>query len=195
MFAADTQKNLSGGMKRRLSIALTLVGRSEVVLLDEPTTGLDPASRRRVWSVIAYAKQSGDRALILTTHSMDEADLLSSRIGIVTHGRLRVLGSQQTLKNKYGGGYRLDVSFVGGKETEKEVVSWVQKQFPEATIDSVFNGFISFLLSPNAKLTVADVFGTMHAEAKSAAHITDWAVSQVSLEDVFQRVVRAHNEE
>lgn len=77
-------KNLSGGMKRRLSIALTLVGRSEVVLLDEPTTGLDPASRRRVWSVIAYAKQSGDRALILTTHSMDEADLLSSRKSLPT---------------------------------------------------------------------------------------------------------------
>lgn len=72
-------KNLSGGMQRRLSIALTLVGTSEVVLLDEPTTGLDPASRRRVWSVISDAKQSGDKALILTTHSMDEADLLSSR--------------------------------------------------------------------------------------------------------------------
>lgn len=99
------------------------------------------------------------------------------------------------MKHKYGGGYRLDVNYVGGKEAEQEVVSWVQKKFPEATIDNVFNGFISFLVSPHAKLTVADVFATMHAEASSAARISDWAVSQVSLEDVFQRVVRAHNEE
>lgn len=77
---------LSLGMKRRLSIALALVADPKIIFLDEPTTGLDPETRRGLWETLQ--KMSGDRAMMLTTHSMEEADVLCSRIGIVNDGVL-----------------------------------------------------------------------------------------------------------
>lgn len=83
-------KSLSGGMKRRLSVAISLVGNPKIVYLDEPTTGLDPENRRQLWDILG--EQKGKKAMILTTHSMEEADVLCNRIGIVTDGILRCVG-------------------------------------------------------------------------------------------------------
>eukprot|EP00960_Hanusia_phi_P066607 766433-Hanusia_phi.AAC.1 len=85
--------SFSGGMKRRLSVAVSLIGNPSVVYLDEPTTGMDPINRRHVWDVIEAAKQ--DRCVVLTTHSMEEADILGDRIGIMAKGRLRWDGSER----------------------------------------------------------------------------------------------------
>ena len=74
--------NLSGGMKRRLSIAIALVGDPAILFLDEPSTGLDPENRRQLWDLLVECK--GKRAVVLTTHSMEEADVLCSRIGIIS---------------------------------------------------------------------------------------------------------------
>lgn len=95
-------------MKRRLSVAIALVGDPKIVFLDEPTTGLDPENRRQLWNILAEAK--GARAMVLTTHSMEEADVLCTRIGIITEGRLRCLGTQTRLKAKYGSGYHLYIN-------------------------------------------------------------------------------------
>jgi ABC-type multidrug transport system ATPase subunit len=80
-------KNLSGGMKRRLSVAISLVSEPKIIYLDEPTTGLDPENRRQLWDILATCK--GKRAIVLTTHSMEEADVLCNRIAIVNNGILR----------------------------------------------------------------------------------------------------------
>ena len=98
----------SGGMKRRLSVAVALIGDPEVVYLDEPTTGMDPITRRYVWDIILEAKQG--RAIVLTTHSMEEADVLADTITIIAKGRLRCLGSALRLKGKFGAGYRIAAS-------------------------------------------------------------------------------------
>ena len=74
-------RQLSGGMKRRLSVAISLVGQPKIIFLDEPTTGLDPENRRQLWDILVRAR--GKRAMVLTTHSMEEADVLCSRIGII----------------------------------------------------------------------------------------------------------------
>ena len=74
--------NLSGGMKRRLSIAIALIGDPAILFLDEPSTGLDPENRRQLWDILVECK--GKRAVVLTTHSMEEADVLCSRIGIIS---------------------------------------------------------------------------------------------------------------
>eukprot|EP00775_Hariotina_reticulata_P004500 gene4500-4753_t len=103
--AAKRSSSYSGGMKRRLSVALALLGSPQLVFLDEPTTGMDPISRRAVWDAISAAKQHA--ALVLTTHSMEEADALGDRIGIMVRGRMRVLGGSLSLKQKYGNGYQL----------------------------------------------------------------------------------------
>jgi ABC-type multidrug transport system ATPase subunit len=92
----------SGGMKRRLSVALAMVGNPSCLFLDEPTTGMDPISRRHVWDVIEKAKQ--DCCIVLTTHSMEEADILGDRVGIMAKGQLRCLGTPMNLKSKFGTG-------------------------------------------------------------------------------------------
>merc|ERR1711990_987706 len=105
---ADRQAGTySGGNKRKLSVALSLVGEPEIVFLDEPSTGMDPEARRFMWNVIA-STMSG-RSVILTTHSMEEAEALSNRIGIMVGGRLRCIGTNQHLKEKFGKGYSLEI--------------------------------------------------------------------------------------
>lgn len=74
----------SGGMKRRLSVAISCIGNPKIIFMDEPTTGMDPLSRRQVWKVIQHIKKN--RVIILTTHSMEEADVLSDRIGVIADG-------------------------------------------------------------------------------------------------------------
>mmetsp|Transcript_18650 Transcript_18650/g.44881 ORF Transcript_18650/g.44881 Transcript_18650/m.44881 type:complete len:1405 (-) Transcript_18650:72-4286(-) len=98
----------SGGMKRKVLIAVALLGDPEVVYLDEPTAGLDPFNRRVIWDMIIEAKQG--RSIILTTHFLDEADVLSDRIGIIKKGRLVTCGSSLFLKHTLGAGYTLKFS-------------------------------------------------------------------------------------
>ena len=98
-------RNLSGGNKRKLSVAIALIGGSKLVLLDEPTAGMDLTARRKLWNMLKDYKQN--RIIILTTHYMDEADILGDRIGIMTGGKLTCIGSSLFLKNRYGVGYNL----------------------------------------------------------------------------------------
>uniref|UniRef100_A0A674B111 P-type phospholipid transporter n=1 Tax=Salmo trutta TaxID=8032 RepID=A0A674B111_SALTR len=96
---------LSGGMQRKLSVALAFVGGSKVVILDEPTAGVDPYARRGIWDLLLHYRQG--RTIILSTHHMDEADILGDRIAIISHGKLCCVGSSLFLKNQLGTGYYL----------------------------------------------------------------------------------------
>uniref|UniRef100_A0ABM5EM12 Phospholipid-transporting ATPase ABCA1-like isoform X1 n=1 Tax=Pogona vitticeps TaxID=103695 RepID=A0ABM5EM12_9SAUR len=101
----DPTKNLSGGMQRKLSVAIAFVGGSKVVILDEPTAGVDPYSRRGIWELLL--KYRPGRTVILSTHYMEEADLLGDRVAIISQGRLCCCGSSLFLKTKLGTGYYL----------------------------------------------------------------------------------------
>ncbi|KGL97456.1 ATP-binding cassette sub-family A member 2, partial [Charadrius vociferus] len=100
-------QTLSGGMKRKLSVAIAFVGGSRAVILDEPTAGVDPYARRAIWDLILKYKPG--RTILLSTHHMDEADLLGDRIAIISHGKLKCCGSPLFLKSSYGDGYKLTV--------------------------------------------------------------------------------------
>ncbi|KAG0362515.1 ATP-binding cassette sub- A member 2 [Podila minutissima] len=141
----------SGGMKRKLSVALAFLGDPKVVLLDEPTTGMDVFTRKQVWQLMQDSKAG--RAILLTTHSMEEADALGDRIAILSHGHLQTLGSSLFLKNRFGLGYRLSLEkrrvmladqhkqavHVGDDEVvlfdEVRTTTLVQQYFPDATIE------------------------------------------------------------
>lgn len=99
---ADT---LSGGNRRKLSVAIALCGNSRLVMLDEPTAGMDLSARRSLWDMLKNYRN--DRIIILTTHYMDEADVLGDRIGIMASGKIRCLGTSMFLKNRFGAGYKL----------------------------------------------------------------------------------------
>jgi ATP-binding cassette subfamily A (ABC1) protein 3 len=98
-------KKLSGGSKRKLSLGIALCGGSKVVLLDEPTSGMDLTARRQMWEMLKSYKN--DRIIILTTHYMDEADILGDRIGIMVAGKIFCLGPSLFLKGRFGVGYKL----------------------------------------------------------------------------------------
>ncbi len=95
-------KNLSGGQKQRLAVACALVGDPELLFLDEPTTGLDPQSRRQLWDIIRGFRQRG-RTILLTTHYMDEAERLCDRVAIVDHGQVIALGTPRQLITELAG--------------------------------------------------------------------------------------------
>ena len=107
--------NYSGGMKRRLSLAIATIGDPQIVFLDECSTGVDPVARREIWELVSNMVAGRNVApeertsVILTTHSMEECEALCPRIGIMANGRLRALGSAQHLKNKFGKGYQIEM--------------------------------------------------------------------------------------
>ena len=98
-------KKLSGGQKRKLSVGIALIGDPKIIFLDEPTAGVDPYSRRHMWSLLKQRKEG--KVILLTTHFMDEADILADRKAIMSKGALRCYGSSLFLKNRFGLGYHL----------------------------------------------------------------------------------------
>jgi ABC-2 type transport system ATP-binding protein len=103
-------KTLSGGQRRRLDVALGIVGRPTLLFLDEPTTGFDPEARRQFWSLIRSLRELGP-TMLLTTHYLDEAEALADRVGVITRGRLAEVAAPSVL---------------GGRETAPAVVSWIE---------------------------------------------------------------------
>ncbi len=81
----------SGGMRRRMSVALSTIGEPKIILMDEPTTGMDPVSRRQVWDLIQKMKKN--RVIIMTTHAMEEAELLSDKLAVLNHGEVACVGT------------------------------------------------------------------------------------------------------
>jgi len=179
--------SLSGGMKRRLSIGLAIIGDPKVLVLDEPTTGLDPETRQHIWKIIDKAKRG--RCVILTTHSMSEAEALCNRIGIMASGSLLCLGTQVHLKNKFGDGLRLKFSV---EEKDLDVTDFVKAHICEdAALTSSFSSSRAYVLPKNS-ITVSKAFSklqllTSDGTAKNAG-IRDWSVSQTSLEEIFIRL-------
>ena len=114
----NTVDCLSGGMRRKLSVAIAFVAGSRTVILDEPTAGVDPYARRQIWELLLKYKQG--RTILLSTHHMDEADILGDRIAIVSSGQLKCCGSSLFLKSFYGEGYHL---IIGKKPSDDDIVS------------------------------------------------------------------------
>jgi len=132
----------SGGNRRKLSVGVALIGNPAVVLLDEPSTGMDPVSRRFMWNFIAETMTN--RAVVLTTHSMEECEALCSRIGILVHGRMKCIGSSQYLKSVHGKGYEFSLNVNGGNE--EKVKEFVAKEFENVSLLEAFGGNFKYRL-------------------------------------------------
>ncbi|XP_009759239.1 ABC transporter A family member 7-like isoform X1 [Nicotiana sylvestris] len=182
---ADKQAGkYSGGMKRRLSVAISLIGDPKVVYMDEPSTGLDPASRHNLWNVVKRAKQ--DRAIILTTHSMEEAEHLCDRLGIFVDGSLQCIGNPKELKARYGGSYVFTMTT--SSDNEEEVEHMVRRLSPNANRIYHISGTQKFEL-PKQEVRIADVFQAVE-KAKSKFTVYAWGLADTTLEDVFIKVAR-----
>jgi len=181
----------SGGMKRRLSVAVALIGNPEVVYLDEPTTGMDPINRRHVWDVVETAKQ--DRSVVLTTHSMEEADILGDRIGIMAKGRLRCLGTSVRLKTRFGEGYKVSVSCGDNMKPDSDSCLAVKSFFREkldlsATEET--KAYMHFNVPVHHDNVMAQFFSDLDGR-QHVLGIVDVQLSMSTLEDVFLKVATA----
>uniref|UniRef100_A0A8C5P7H9 ATP binding cassette subfamily A member 1 n=1 Tax=Leptobrachium leishanense TaxID=445787 RepID=A0A8C5P7H9_9ANUR len=176
---------LSGGMQRKLSVALAFVGGSKVVILDEPTAGVDPYSRRGIWDLLLKYRQG--RTILLSTHHMDEADILGDRIAIISHGKLCCVGSSLFLKNQLGTGYYLTLvkrdtdSSLSSCRNSSSTVSYLKKENVRPA--TVCKQQSPILEAPSGAATSEAVI-TKHnkhsATRKRAAKATEDSVSQSS---------------
>eukprot|EP00887_Chlorella_sp_A99_P001140 scaffold14.g1140.t1 len=174
----------SGGMKRRLSVAISLMGDPRVVYLDEPTTGLDPSSRRLLWDVIKKARQ--DRAIVLTTHSMEEAEALCDRLGIFVGGRLACVGNPKDLTARFGS--YLSFTITTPPHQEATALALMRGLAPGARVVYALSGMQRMEL-PMSEVGVEAIFARMEAvKARGELELIDWGVSHASLEEVFIKV-------
>jgi len=192
-------KNLSGGMKRKLSVAIAFCGDSETVLLDEPTSGMDPFSRRFTWNVIRQYRQN--RCIILTTHFMDEADILGDRIAIMAEGQLRCLGSALFLKKTYGVGYQLTIEKkpneikllsdnpVSEENIDERLEKIVNDNVESANMLTNVGTEMSFQLPLGASSNFSPMFDKLE-DLVSKEEIVTYGVGITTLDEVFLLVAR-----
>ncbi|XP_061703260.1 phospholipid-transporting ATPase ABCA3 isoform X2 [Syngnathoides biaculeatus] len=177
-------KTLSGGMKRKLSIGIALIGDSKVVMLDEPTSGMDPSARRATWDLLQGEKKG--RTILLTTHFMDEADLLGDRIAIMAGGELQCCGSPLFLKNKYGAGYHMVIV----KEAQcnvSEITRLVHLYVPNATLESSAGAELSYILPKESTSRFELLFAELEMNREELG-IASYGASVTTMEEVFLRV-------
>jgi len=154
--------------------------------LDEPTTGLDPKSKRQVWQMIENMKK--DRLVVLTTHSMEEADALSDKIAIMAFGSVVCVGDSLYLKNTYGNGYSLSLTI---SETDFDQVNqMVISNVPGAKLISSNSGSLLFNIPGDVDVKKA-IIPTLTA-IENSEMIRDWGISQTTLEEVYLTVTKKH---
>uniref|UniRef100_A0A665VH46 ABC transporter domain-containing protein n=1 Tax=Echeneis naucrates TaxID=173247 RepID=A0A665VH46_ECHNA len=179
-------RSYSGGNKRKLSAGMALIGGPPVIFLDEPSTGMDPVARRLLWDAVTRTRESG-KAIIITSHSMEECEALCTRLAVMVNGQIKCLGSPQHLKSKFGSGYTLLAKVHIETELEESDLQlfkdFIESTFPGSQLKDEHQGMVHYHLTDKT-LTWAQVFGTLEA-AKEKYCIEDYCVSQISLEQVF----------
>jgi len=170
---------LSGGMKRRLNLAMAVVHQPDIVVLDEPSEGLDPQSRRVLWNYIRSLRDDEGKTVILTTHLMDEADRLSDRIAIIDHGKLLRLDTPTNLKKEIGEGDVVEMK-LSNPDKKQEVIS-ILEDMPD--VHSVVE--IEDALNVRALDAVSKLPQIIDRVETTGVHVLDLSIRQNTLEDVF----------
>ncbi|XP_057304734.1 phospholipid-transporting ATPase ABCA3-like [Hydractinia symbiolongicarpus] len=182
--AQQQSSTLSGGMKRKLNCAIALIGGSETVFLDEPTSGMDPYARRATWDLLQ--KYRGNKTIVLTTHFMDEADFLGDRIAIMADGELRCCGSSLYLKKRYGVGYHMTL-VKGQNFQENKTRSLISEAIPSAKLVGNVGLEMSYILEEESTGLFKGLFEELE-EKKDDYGISSFGISVTTLEEVFLKV-------
>ncbi|KAG0329086.1 ATP-binding cassette sub- A member 1 [Dissophora globulifera] len=200
---------LSGGMKRRLSTIISTIGDPDVLILDEPTTGMDPVHRRHVWTFLAQFKRG--RSILLTTHSMEEADALGDKVAIMVSGHLKAIGNTTRLKNKFGNGYRVEIALgqqhtlqsnqvasvteinaiaPSQKKIQQEIAEAVKSIIRDSVLLDESGGVMVFGIPMQAIEHMAGLTAMLE-KSQAKGTIKNWGIAQTSLEEVFLSLIRA----
>ncbi|VDO88008.1 unnamed protein product [Schistosoma curassoni] len=145
----------SGGNLRKLSTAIAIIGKPQVILLDEPTSGMDPIGKRFMWDQIISLIKDG-RSIILTTHSMEECEALCQSIGIMINGQLKCFGSIQHLKNRYGNGYHVEIrlNHLITIEQINQLKNKFNKKFPHSILNELQSHYYEYQMNKHIQLSI-----------------------------------------
>ncbi|VEN56470.1 unnamed protein product, partial [Callosobruchus maculatus] len=173
--------SLSGGMKRKLSVCIALCGNSNIVMLDEPTSGMDPSARRKLWDLLL--KNRSGKTILLTTHFMDEADVLGDRIAIMAEGELKCCGSSFFLKKKYGSGYILTID-KGPRCDVPKITSLLKSFVPDIEMTSNSDSEVTYTLPENRVSSFEAMLKQLESQSSSIG-VQSYGISLSTMEDVF----------
>jgi ABC-2 type transport system ATP-binding protein len=176
---------LSGGQRQRLAVATALVGNPRILFLDEPTTGLDPQSRRQLWDIIRNSQRGGGTVL-LTTHYMDEAERLCDRLAIVDHGQIIAEGTPSELIERLGGHHVVEFEASGDSSNGAVLDAW--RVLPGVESVRHDNGLVSLTVR-EPHLTIPALLDAVEKHGSQLLHLT---TRQASLEDVFVNLTGRH---
>ncbi|XP_038576238.1 uncharacterized protein abca12 isoform X3 [Micropterus salmoides] len=172
----------SCGTRRKLSTALALIGHPQILLLDEPSSGMDPRTKRHLWKIISE-EVKGKSAVVLTSHSMEECEALCSRLAIMVKGQFRCLGSLQHIKNRFGNGFTVKMYLAEASCDTKAITGFMQRQFPSTYLKDHHSSMVEYHV-PIAPGGVADIFDQLESN-KNVLQIKHFSVSQTTLDEVF----------
>ena len=180
-------ENYSGGNKRKLSLALAIIGNPPVVFLDEPTAGVDPFARRKIWTALDFLRQTYKSSLILTSHSMQESEALCGRIAIMVAGKFMCLGSTQHLRSKFGHGFSIDIKmkqkYLKDLNYRRNIDQYIGQKFNKAELTGQHQLVLHYHISdPNIKWSY--IFDTMEI-GKKQLKLEDYNVSDTFVRTDF----------
>ncbi|KFV93424.1 Retinal-specific ATP-binding cassette transporter, partial [Eurypyga helias] len=194
MYADHLAGTYSGGNKRKLSTAIALIGCPPLVLLDEPTTGMDPQSRRLLWDSIVSVLRDG-RAVVLTSHSMEECEALCTRLAIMVKGTFKCLGTIQQLKYKFGDGYivtlKIKASKSGLPPDPTPAEQFIRMNFPGSLQREKHYNMLQYQICSSS---LAKIFRLIISN-KENLHIEEYSVSQTTLDQVFVNFAKQQMED
>ncbi|XP_040605939.1 ABC-type organic anion transporter ABCA8A isoform X2 [Mesocricetus auratus] len=176
-------KTLSEGVKRKLCFALSILGNPSVVLLDEPSTGMDPEGQQQMWQAIQATFTNTERGALLTTHYMAEAEAVCDRVAIMVSGRLRCIGSIQHLKSKFGKDYLLEMKVKTPAQVEP-INAEIMRLFPQAARQERFSSLMVYKLPREDVQPLSQAFFKLET-VKQGFDLEEYSLSQSTLEQVF----------
>uniref|UniRef100_W5MAB7 ATP binding cassette subfamily A member 12 n=1 Tax=Lepisosteus oculatus TaxID=7918 RepID=W5MAB7_LEPOC len=177
-----TSERYSCGMRRKLSTAIALIGRPQILLLDEPSSGMDPKSKRHLWKIISEEVKA-KTAVVLTSHSMEECEAVCTRLAIMVKGQFKCLGSLQHIKSRFGSGFTVKMYLSVGMHDVDLITNFMQIHFPSTYMKDQHLGMVEYHV-PVVSGGVADIFDKLETN-KEALHIKHFSVSQTTLDEVF----------
>uniref|UniRef100_A0A1B0A5P0 ABC transporter domain-containing protein n=1 Tax=Glossina pallidipes TaxID=7398 RepID=A0A1B0A5P0_GLOPL len=180
--AHDYGKNLSGGMKRRLSLGIAMAGETKVIVLDEPSSGLDIESRRELWDVLLELRKT--KAIMITTHHMEEAEVLGDTISILCNGRVLLTGNPLELKRKVGSGYILKLCTNPSQFNKDECLQFIRVDIPTANVMEIVPPTVLLSLPYQHRENYGKLLRRLEKYQQELG-ITTISMTDTTLEDVF----------
>ncbi|XP_040186968.1 ATP-binding cassette sub-family A member 5 [Rana temporaria] len=189
-------KKLSAGAQRKLCFALSMLGNPDIVLLDEPSTGMDPKAKQQLWKVIRSAFRGKEQAAVLTTHIMEEAEAVCDRVAVMVSGQLRYIGSVQHLKSKFGRHYSLELKLDADAGTQQMEILHreILKHFPNACRQESFASLMSYKVPKEDVQSLSQAFFNL-GQVKRTFNVEEYSFSQSTLEQVFIELAKEQEEE